>query len=116
MAKLMRNQKRFGRCSVKGHGTKCSVAHEIQSSPGTRTMDKRDAEKEIELQLHENYAYLNSEADPKCKQCHGRGYTGRMIATDTYLPCDCTDPVTLDVWQRGEADKRIQQLLNGDLK
>ncbi len=37
----MKPRTKFGRCSVKGHGSWCSVSQEIQETPISRTEEKR---------------------------------------------------------------------------
>ena len=49
--KLLRSLKKFGRCSVRGHGSKCSVTDEIRSNPYTRTQENREVQKQIELEI-----------------------------------------------------------------
>jgi len=51
--KLMRKRKKFGRCSVKGHGDNCycEVCQEIQSQSFTRAEEKREVRKEIEDEI-----------------------------------------------------------------
>ena len=36
---------------------------------------------------------------PKCKKCHGRGYTGKIVGTGQPIPCACiyTEQSDLDV-------------------
>ena len=56
MPKLLRSRKKFGRCSVPGHGQnhfgtdhrhRCEVVAEIQDTPFTRAQDKKEAKQEI---------------------------------------------------------------------
>lgn len=42
MAKLMRKNKKFGRCSSEGHGQDCHVSDDIQSEYYSRSTDKRN--------------------------------------------------------------------------
>jgi len=49
--KLTGRRKRFGRCSVPGHGDRCSVTHEIRQSGTSRAQDKREWKKQIKEQL-----------------------------------------------------------------
>ena len=37
--------------------------------------------------------------NPKCKKCHGRGYTGKIVGTGQPIPCTCiyTEQSDLDV-------------------
>lgn len=50
--KLMRAKQKFGRCTVPGHGQKCSVAQDIRR-PCTRADDRRDCEEELKLAQQE---------------------------------------------------------------
>ena len=54
--KMLRGRKKFGRCSVQGHGDNCfcEVCDEIQGTAFTRTNDKREWKKDVEDQLDED--------------------------------------------------------------
>ena len=52
MARMLAKTKRFGRCSVAGHGSHCEVAEE-RSGVWTRTKDKRIWKEEIQKELEE---------------------------------------------------------------
>ena len=53
MAKMLGNTKRFGRCRVEGHGSKCECSIDIQSTAITRTEDKREWKAFIQNELDE---------------------------------------------------------------
>ncbi len=50
---MLRKTKRIGRCPVRGHGTKCEVAEEIQAAEWTRTQDKRLWKSQVEVEVEE---------------------------------------------------------------
>lgn len=53
MAKLLRARKKFGRCTVEGHGQNCNceVNQEIQNTPRKRAQDKQEFKKEIKDEI-----------------------------------------------------------------
>jgi hypothetical protein len=63
--KMMRSQKKFGRCRVSGHGTNCEVSRDIQASTITRTEDKRTWKRELSLEFN---------SCPKCGSTNAEGY------------------------------------------
>ena len=55
MPKLLRDRKQFGRCPVEGHGQDlyCECMADIQETPFTRAQDKREGQKEIDMEVLE---------------------------------------------------------------
>lgn len=51
--KLLRANKRWGRCSVPGHGRWCEVSQDIQGTSISREEEKRGYQAEIEDELRE---------------------------------------------------------------
>ena len=55
LRRLLRQHKRFGRCSVPGHASNCfcEVCEEIQTTAISRAEEKRFFDKEVNEQLKE---------------------------------------------------------------
>lgn len=61
MPKLMRDKKKFGRCSVPGHGSTCELSHELQSIASGRHDERREIAQEVDRGLDE---LLDQEEEP----------------------------------------------------
>jgi hypothetical protein len=50
MAKMLRNIKSFGRCTIKGHSIcNCELTQEIQSKPITKSKERSEFRKDLKL-------------------------------------------------------------------
>lgn len=49
--KMRGSRKRFGRCSVPGHGDRCEVTQEIREVSTSRAQEKRECKKQISEEL-----------------------------------------------------------------